>query len=120
MTLDMHPFAQMGDPAIEGTGAWHLVHIATVFRTHAKHVVGEDEIGRWSPMPPASVESLPMIVEVLMEDCELFCAWCKTNPDRCTNVDYGSEQTFNEMLGVMLRHVVWHAGAVHYWCIWKA
>tara|TARA_R110002073_G_scaffold118918_1_gene258678 strand:+ start:593273 stop:593713 length:441 start_codon:yes stop_codon:yes gene_type:complete len=120
MTLDMHPFDQMGDPTIEGTGAWHLVHIATVFRTHAKHVVGEAETDKWSALPDPSTESLPMIVEVLMDDCQQFCQWCRTNPQKCTDVQYGENQTFNAMLGVMLRHIVWHAGAVHYWCIWKS
>ncbi len=119
MTLDMHSFSKMGDPTIEGSGAWHLVHIATVFRNHAKHVVGDEQIEQWSPMPESSIENLPMIVETLIEDCEQFCNWCRSNPDQ-QSIDYGGDQTFEQMLGIMLRHIIWHAAAVHYWCKWKS
>ena len=120
MTLDMHPFSSMGDPTTEGSAAWHLVHIATVFRNHAKHVVGEEQIEQWSPMPESSIQNLPIIVEALSEDCERFCQWCRSNSAQCNAIDYGGENTFEEMLGIMLRHIIWHAAAVHYWCKWKS
>lgn len=119
MTLDMHPFSAMGDPTTEGSGAWHLVHIATVFRNHAKHVVGVGEIEQWNSMPEPSIENLPMIVETLIEDCEQFCSRCRSNPDQ-QSIDYGGDQTLEQMLGIMLRHIIWHAAAVHYWCKWKS
>ena len=120
MTLDLHPFSKMGDPTIEGSGAWHLVHIAAVFRTHAMHVVGEAEMSKWGSLPEPSEETLPIVVEMLIEDCERFGHWCRSNPELCTTVEYGEEHTFEQMLGVMLRHIIWHAAAVHYWCKWKA
>ena len=119
MTLDLHPFAEMGDPSIEGSGAWHLVHLAQIFRTHAQYIVGEDEIERWGAFPDVSIETLPMVVEGLIDDCDRFCSWCRANLDRCVEVEYGGEHSFEDMLGIMLRHVIWHAAAVHYWCVWK-
>lgn len=113
--LEKYPPEKMGDPSQTGTGAWHLMHLVEVFRIHAKAFMGQGEIERW-PAMPTGVESAGKMVR---EDAHRFAAWCKANPERVGTVKHGQEQTFQEMMGVMLRHIVWHAAAVHYWCLWK-
>ncbi len=113
--LERHGYETMGDPGQEGSGAWHLVHLCEVFRIHCRAFMGEEAIGRW-PKPP---RGLAERVEMLEEDAVRFAAWCRSNPDRVGRVTHGQEMSFEEMMGVMLRHIVWHAAAVHYWCLWK-
>lgn len=105
----------MGDPTQTGSGAWHLMHIAEVFRVHAGAFMGAAEIGRW-PSMPADVAGAG---EMVRADAMRFAAWCKANPDRVGRVVHGQEQSFEDMMGIMSRHIVWHAAAVHYWCLWK-
>lgn len=112
--LEKHPPGTMGDPRRTGSAAWHLMHIAEVFRIHAKAFMGGDEIERWPTMPDDGAGAGRMV----REDAHRFAAWCKANPNRVGRVVHGQEQSFEEMMGVMLRHIVWHAAAVHYWFIW--
>lgn len=112
--LNTYPPETMGDPKQTGSAAWHLMHIAEVFRVHAKAFVGAEEIERW-PLMPSDVSEAGKIVR---EDAHRFAKWCRLNPDRVGRVVHGEEQGFEEMMGVMLRHIVWHAAAVHYWFIW--
>lgn len=114
-TLGRHPIETMGDPKHEGSGAWHLMHIAEVLRIHARAFMGTEEIERWPAMPTDVAGAAAMV----REDAYRFAAWCKASPQRVGTVMHGEEQGFEEMLGVMLRHIVWHAAAVHYWCVWK-
>ena len=117
MTLDTHAWMQMGDIDQEGSGAWHLFHIAEIFRVHAKAAMGEwgVEIDQW----PAIERTVAGAGRMVREDVERFSAWCIAHPERCTDVMYGESMSFDEMIGVMLRHIVWHAAAIHYWCTWK-
>lgn len=116
--LDKHAWLEMGDIEETGTAGWHLMHIAEVFRIHAKAAMGEwgaEEVGDW----PAIERSAAGAGRMVREDVERFCAWCLEHPERCGRVTHGDEMDFEEMIGVMLRHIVWHAAAVHYWCLWK-
>lgn len=114
MTLDQHPPHTLGDPAEEGSAAWHLVHTALVFRTHARHLVGT-QTEDW-PEIPADVEGA---ITVLRQDAERVRNWASTNLDPNISITYGQDQSASQMLGIMLRHIVWHAAAAHYWCKWK-
>ncbi len=113
--LERHPFETMGDPEQEGSGAWHLMHLCEVFRIHARAFMGEDEIGSWPSMP----DGLEGQVEMLKEDAGRFADWCRAHPDQVGDVHHGEDLSFEMMMGVMHRHIVWHAAAVHYWCLWK-
>jgi hypothetical protein len=117
MALDKHAWMEIGDIDEEGSGAWHLMHIAEVFRIHAKAAMGEwgKEVDDWPPI----VKSVAGAGRMIREDVERFSAWCIEHPERCGRVTHGEEMFFDEMIGVMLRHIVWHAAAVHYWCLWK-
>lgn len=115
MTIERHPLERMGDPSEEGSGAWHLAHLCEIFRIHARAFMGSAEIERWPKMP----EGLGASVEMLKEDAARFAGWCRANPERVGDVHHGEDLTFEMMMGVMHRHIVWHAAAVHYWCLWK-
>ena len=114
-TLDGDAWVEMGDVDEVGSGGWHLMHIAEVFRVHAKAVIGDAEVEGW----PAIERSVTGAGRMVREDVERFAAWCVEHPDRCGVVKYGGEMSFEEMVGVMLRHIVWHSAAVHYWCLWR-
>lgn len=115
MTIEKHPLERMGDPNDVGSGAWHLAHVCEVFRTHARAFMGKDEIAKWPAMPDALAEQ----VEMLKADAGRFAEWCRAHPDRVGDVHHGEDLSFELMMGVMHRHIVWHAAAVHYWCLWK-
>jgi hypothetical protein len=114
MTLGEHPAATLGDPTEPGTGAWHLHHTAAIFRVHARHLIGAS-VDAW---PPVQAEPLAAI-ETLRADLDRLEAWAaeQLRPDMV--ISYGRDQPVSDMLGVMLRHIVWHAAAAHYWCCWK-
>ena len=118
-TLDKHDWSDMGDGATVGSGAWHLLHIAEVFRIHAKAVMGADELDRWPAIELSSDAGVEHAGATVRLDVERFAAWCLEHPEQCGQVTHGEDMPFEEMLGVMLRHIVWHAAAVHYWCLWK-
>ena len=113
-TLEKYPPETIGDSSQTGSAAWHLMHIAEVFRIHAKAFMGADAVGQWPKMPSDVAGAGKMV----REDAHRFAAWCKANPNRVGRVVHGQEQSFEEMMGVMLRHIVWHAAAVHYWFVW--
>ena len=115
MLLDQHPCETMGDPEEEGSGAWHLKHMCEIFRVHAKAVMGETEVASWPSMP----KGLRACAMMLKEDAMRFTMWCMTHVHQIDTVTYGEEMSFEEMTGIMSRHIVWHAAAVHYWCTWK-
>ncbi len=115
MTIEKHPLERMGDPNEVGSGAWHLAHVCEVFRIHAKAFMGKDEIDSWPIMPDGLAEQ----VEMLKADAGRFAEWCREHPDRVGDVYHGEDLSFEMMMGVMHRHIVWHAAAVHYWCLWK-
>lgn len=115
MTIEKHPYKTMGDPETVGSGAWHLLHLCEVFRIHAKAFMGAAEIESW----PARPDGLAANVEMLREDAARFASWCRMNPQRVGDVHHGEDLSFAMMMGVMHRHIVWHAAAVHYWCLWK-
>ncbi|MDF1808890.1 MAG: hypothetical protein P1U42_04265 [Phycisphaerales bacterium] len=114
-TLDQHGCEKLGNLNETGSGAWHLYHIAEVFRVHARAVMGSDEIKGW----PALEQSTEHAAKTIRDDVERFGEWCLDHPSQCTDVIHGDKMGFEEMIGVMLRHIVWHAAAVHYWCLWK-
>lgn len=114
MTLGEHPAATLGDPAEPGTGAWHLHHTAAIFRVHARHLIGAS-VDAWPPVPAEPLAA----IETLRADLDRLetSATEHLRPDMV--ISYGRDQSVSDMLGVMLRHIVWHAAAAHYWCCWK-
>ncbi|MCC5785905.1 MAG: hypothetical protein JJU33_04290 [Phycisphaerales bacterium] len=114
MTLTEHPAETLGDPAEPGTAAWHLHHTAEVFRLHARHLIGP-ETDAWPPIPPDPTGA----IGTLRADIDRMEAWAATHLRPDTVIDYGGPRSASEMLGAMLRHIVWHAAAAHYWCCWK-
>ena len=77
--------------------------------------MGAEVIASW----PSLSESLEDSVAMLDADADRFAGWCRANPSRVGRVKHGDEMSFEEMMGVMHRHIVWHAAAVHYWCLWR-
>lgn len=114
MTLAEHPAETLGDPAEPGTAAWHLHHIAEMFRLHASHLIGP-ETDAWPPIPPDPTGA----IDTLRADLVRLEAWAAAHLRPDAVIDYGGPRSASEMLGVMLRHIVWHAAAAHYWCCWK-
>lgn len=114
MTLAEHPAGTLGDPDEPGTGAWHLRHTAEVFRLHARHLIGP-ETDAWPPVPSDPTAA----IGTLRADIDRLDAWAADGLHADTTVSYGHDRPASEMLGVMLRHIVWHAAAAHYWCRWK-
>ena len=114
MTLGEHPVETLGDPGVPGTGAWHLRHAAEIFRRHARHLIG-DQVEAWPPVPAEPGAA----IAVLRGDLDRLEAWAAEHLHAGMVVSYGSDQPVSDMLGVMLRHIVWHAAAAHYWCVWK-
>ncbi len=114
MTLDQNPIDTLGDPRAEGTAAWHLVHASEVFRTHARHLT-QGHTDAWQEMPG----DVPGSIRSLQDDADRLAAWASDHLDPGSTIDYGHPRSASEMLGVMLRHIVWHAAAAHYWCKWK-
>ncbi|MEM9372055.1 MAG: hypothetical protein AAGA55_00285 [Planctomycetota bacterium] len=114
MTLDQHPVTTLGDPQTEGTAAWHLVHASEVFRSHARHLT-QGHADAWPEMPG----DVPGSMRMLREDTERLTLWASDHLDPNATIEYGRSRSASDMLGVMLRHIVWHAAAAHYWCRWK-
>lgn len=117
MTLAEHPADTLGDPAQPGTAAWHLHHTAAVFRLHARHLIGP-QTDTWPPIPTDPPDPIAAI-ETLRADLDRLDDWAEQHLHAHTTVTYGQDQSASDMLGVMLRHIVWHAAAAHYWCCWK-
>lgn len=111
MTLDLHPPETLGDPADAGSAAWHLRHTAEVFRAHARRLMG-DAVDDWPPLPDAPTDA----IDALRADVQSLTRWFADNPDP---TPIQGQESVSELLGIMLRHVVWHAAAAHYWCQWK-
>ena len=109
--VQLYGAADLGDPASPGTPGWHLRHIAEVFRLHASEVSrGALAFSEPIPTAPAGVR------DTLRTDTERFIHWAETQAaERLSQrFEYGHEMDAQEMLGVMIRHIVWHAAAVHY------
>jgi hypothetical protein len=62
------------------------------------------------PAAPAGVR------DTLRTETERFIHWVETQAAEqlSQRFKYGHEMDTQEMLGVMIRHIVWHAAAVHY------
>ncbi len=116
--LKQNPRADLGDPTQPGTGAWHLRHMLETFRHHAATVSPELE-----PWPAVPFDASPYAVaDALMTDIDQFVAWWASRPPQSqqVRVHYGGRvMDLSEMVGIMTRHITWHAAAVHYWCRWK-
>ena len=114
MTLTEHRAETLGEPTEPGTAAWHLHHTAEIFRQHARHLIGP-EVDAWPPIPPDPIGA----IDTLRGDIDRLEAWAATHIRSHAMIDFGGPRPASEMLGVMLRHIVWHAAAAHYWCCWK-
>jgi hypothetical protein len=118
MTLRLHPPETLGDPQQEGSGAWHLRHAAETFRLHARHLASDAVVDAW-PGPPAPSAGPAAAADALRADADRLLAWAHERLDPGAIITYGQDCTPAEMLGMMTRHIVWHAAAAHYWCCWK-
>lgn len=117
--LRRHPRADLGDPSEVGTGAWHLRHLLETFRDHA--AIAAPELLPW-PSIPFDASSLGM-ADALLSDVDQFIAWWAARPMESPPVRVplgGRTIDLQELVGVMTRHITWHAAAVHYWCKWRA
>lgn len=117
--LREHGHKPLGDPLTPGTAAWHLRHIVEIFRTHA--LAASRQSLRFDAPLPADPAGLRL---TLLRDLDRFIDWVDQQPlDRLSGpaslIDYGGPQSLETMLGIMSRHITWHAAAVHYWCKWK-
>lgn len=116
--LTNNPGVDLGDPSEAGTGAWHLRHILDLFRTHAAAAAPELE-----PWPPVPFQASPRAVaDALLADIDQLVAWWANRPMEAgpVRVYFGGRSVdLQELLGVMTRHITWHAAAVHYWCRWR-
>ncbi|MFW5653165.1 MAG: DinB family protein [Planctomycetota bacterium] len=127
-----------GSASNEGSPRWHLRHTVEVFRIHARaashgHLTwdaGSAADGQAHRMGPASdcgslrsaAESLTFaddvppaeLVFVLERDVARFVEWLRLLPlDAWARpVTYGRELRLTEMLGIMTRHIVWHAAMI--------
>jgi hypothetical protein len=123
-----HGNAALGDPLAEGTGAWHLRHIAEIFRLHARVVVvgmgGEEGlIARpEEAIPLTGVWTVKGVRDELLADVDRRAGWLLEQDEAVLRrpLVYGRPTDLTTMLSVMLQHIVFHAAAVHYWRKWKA
>lgn len=118
-SLRGNPRVDLGDPTTPGTGAWHLRHMLEVFREQAQTVA--HELSPWASVP---FDASPLaIADALLVDIDQFVAWHAARPIDAgpVRIHYGTRSMdLEEMIGVMTRHITWHAAAVHYWCRWKS
>jgi hypothetical protein len=115
--LREHANVELGHPHLAGTGLWHLRHMVEIFRIHAAAASNGDlAFSGDIPHDPGPLR------DMLIAHIDEFLAWAGAQtPKRLTRaVYYGDQITFPQMLGVMMRHITWHAAAVHYWVKWKA
>ncbi len=116
--LKQNPRADLGDPTTPGTAAWHLRHLLETFRAHA--LTAAPELGPWPEVPYAA--SPYAVADALLSDLDQFVAWWAARPmdGAALRIHYGGRtMDLEELVGVMTRHITWHAAAVHYWCRWK-
>lgn len=113
--LDEHGGKDLGDGR-EGTALWHLRHLCEILRLHVR-VASGGELKTDVPVP----DSPPEIVVETRRSLLAFIAWADAQPPHrwTAQFDYGRPIDLHEMIGVMLRHLVWHAAAVHYWVKWR-
>ncbi len=114
--LREHGGKALGDPETPSTGAWHLRHIVEIFRKHVE-VTTRAHLKFPPDIPPDPVHAR----HALLKDVDLFIEWVGQQPlsRRQETIEYGGPHSVEAMIGVMSRHIVWHAAAVHYWCKWK-
>ncbi len=116
MVLKKHADDDLGDPLEKGTAAWHLRHIAETFRLHADHASGNAI--EWPALP----NDLAELLDTIKADIETFITWAKECPSDDLvkrRIEYHHSMDLGEMIGIMGRHIVWHAAAIHYWLLWK-
>lgn len=116
--LREHARADLGDPAVAGTAAWHLMHIAGIFRLHARTVMHDPRAA--TPDDPPLPTDPAQLRATLLADIEGYNAWLTRQPPAffAAPVEYGRSHTFLEMTSVMTQHITWHAAAIHYWVRW--
>jgi hypothetical protein len=115
--LREHGGIDLGHPHIAGTGLWHLRHIVEIFRIHAAALTNGDLAFDGDIPHDASA-----IRDMLNSHVDQLIAWVgKQTPTRLRrSVYYGEQITTAQLLGIMMRHITWHAAAVHYWVKWKS
>lgn len=109
------PAGGLGDPWAEASPAWHLWHTFEVFRYHAARVIGDEGVAAW-PAGPTQDASPEAVRLALRADVHSFVAWARANHNEFASmkIHHGQDKPPIEMLGVMARHIVWHAAAVYY------
>jgi hypothetical protein len=111
MALSLHTPRAMGDPADEGSSAWHIRHTLETFCLHVRHATSGEVETTDAGTAGGSGEAR----DALIAGVERFCAWAAIQ-DPSRPVTYDTEMTLARMLGVMTRHITWHAAAAHYRC----
>ena len=109
--VDLYGQAELGNPQVPGTPAWHLQHIVETFQLHARTATeGELQFEALSSSAPSALR------DTLLHDVERFIGWVNDQSEQrlLRKIQYMHEMDLQEMLGVMSRHIIWHAAAVHY------
>ncbi|MEM8758267.1 MAG: hypothetical protein AAGF47_10860 [Planctomycetota bacterium] len=109
------PPGGLGAARTEASAAWHLWHACSVFRYHATLVIGDSRAAEWPPSPTQDA-SAEEVQAALKADVHRFVAWARANAETfaAMTIPHGQDRSPIEMLGVMSRHIVWHAAAVYY------
>lgn len=126
-----------GSAAEEGSPRWHLEHIVEVFRLHATTASGGAIVfDSATPRSAAAVGASPPpeegspatamrsglganarteeLLVMLERDVAVFVDWLRTlSAEQWTApFDYGRPMDLPEMIGLMTRHIVWHAAMI--------
>ena len=116
--VELHEHADWGDGATEGSAMWHLWHTADCLRLHASKIIAADLPGglpwprrlEWDPaLTPRA------LLAIMREDVERFVSWLPHQSDErlARTFDHGVTMNAQDMMNLMIRHVVWHVARAH-------
>lgn len=117
--LEIHADADWGDAAANGTPLWHLWHTADCFRHHASKVIGDDQPdgAPWhGDLPLDTANHTPAaLVDILRNDVNRFCTWLAQQSDERLQrtFKHGVDMNAQDMINLMIRHVMWHITRAH-------
>lgn len=111
--VELHGDADLGDMKDEASAAFHLLHTAEVFRIHATACTGGGLT--WDGEAACGGDAAELR-DTLLRDIDRFIEWRRAHgDDPSDSVPGRSESDAAEMLGVMIRHIVWHVACAHEW-----
>ena len=116
--IDLHADADWGDVAREGSPLWHLWHTADCFRHHASKIIRDDLVdgNAWEAELARPDTTTPeALADTLRTDIERFATWFEAQAASrlAQPVQHGVEMSMQDMLNLMIRHVMWHITRAH-------